>query len=118
MDDLPYRKTFQTVRQSVMIPDNPCPGDIPAQIGALLEAKLTPLPLLRCSLCITTKEIITHRRQSQKSMLLKGIICVLDRAVYSDCVVQDLTQLHMLAVTCATRIVDAAVNYLLETTTK
>ncbi len=29
-----------------------------------------------------------------------------DRAVYSDCVVQDLTQ--MLAVTCATRIVDAA----------
>ncbi len=44
--------------------------------------------------------------------------CVLDRAVYSDCVVQDLTQLHMLAVTFAIRTEDAAANYLLETTTK
>jgi hypothetical protein len=41
---------------------------------------------------------------------------VLDRAVYFDCVVQDLTQLRMLAVTCATRVDDAAANYLFETT--
>jgi hypothetical protein len=44
--------------------------------------------------------------------------CVLNRTVYSDCVVQDLTQLHMLAVTCAIRIDVAAANYLLEMTTK
>jgi hypothetical protein len=44
--------------------------------------------------------------------------CVLGRSVYSDCAVQDLTQLHMQAVTCATRVVDAALNYHLETTNK
>ena len=44
--------------------------------------------------------------------------CVLDRVVYFDSVVQDLTQLSMLAVTCATRVDDAAANYLFETTSK
>ena len=44
--------------------------------------------------------------------------CVLDRVVYFDSVVQDLTQLSMLAVTCATRVVDAAANYVFETTFK
>jgi hypothetical protein len=43
---------------------------------------------------------------------------VLDRVVYFDSVVQDLTQLSMLAVTCATRGDDAEANYLFETTSK
>ncbi len=44
--------------------------------------------------------------------------CVLCIAASSDYAVQNLTHLHMLAVTCATRLVGAALNYHLETTTK
>jgi hypothetical protein len=44
--------------------------------------------------------------------------CVLGGAAYSDCAVQNLTHLHMLLVTCATRVNYAALNYYLETTTK
>ncbi len=56
---------------------------------------------------------------AERGGALNGFLnCVLDRVVYFDCVVEDLTHSSMLAVTCATRGEDAPVNYLFETTSK